>query len=513
MKKLAVVLSRAEFGVAAPQVRVEVHISRGLPSLSIVGMPETAVKESKDRVRAAIMNSGFEFPSHRITINLSPADIPKGGGRYDLPIALGVLAASEQVSKERLRHTEFVGELALGGELRGIRGILPVVSAAYAAGRKLIVPESNGGEAALVSACDCLTASSLLKVTQWLSGSEDLPVARINSVPAGCHDNLQSKASNQSDLIEVKGQEQAKRALIIAAAGGHNLLFYGPPGTGKTMLAIRLPDLLPTLTEQQSLDTAAVASISSSGFDPTHWGQPPFRSPHHTASAAALVGGGSQPMPGEISLAHNGILFLDELPEFSRHVLEVLREPLESGKIVISRAARSAEFPARFQLLASLNPCPCGYLGDDDRPCQCSLGQIQHYRNKISGPLLDRIDLQVEVPRLPHKVLRESNANGLTTAQAKKLVMQARERQLSRNNGLTNAQLQGRQIEQFIPLDSPLLDFLEHVVERLRLSARAYHRIIKVSRTIADLKNEATVRQAHLSEAVGYRGFDRADFD
>lgn len=508
MKKLAVVLSRAEFGVAAPQVRVEVHISRGLPSLSIVGMPETAVKESKDRVRAAIMNSGFEFPSHRITINLSPADIPKGGGRYDLPIALGVLVASEQLSPDRLARTEFVGELALGGELRGIRGILPVVSAVSEAGRRLVVPGSNAIEAALVKSCECYGADSLLQVCEWLSGDRELKKAVLNSPTTQISNIHTSKA----DLSEVKGQEQAKRALIIAAAGGHNLLFYGPPGTGKTMLASRLPGILPTLTEAQSLETAKVASISSSGFDPDCWGQPPFRSPHHTASAAALVGGGSQPMPGEISLAQNGILFLDELPEFSRHVLEVLREPLESGKIVISRAARSAEFPARFQLLASLNPCPCGYLGDEERPCQCSLGQIQHYRNKISGPLMDRIDLQVEVPRLPHKMLREANTEGLTSQQARSLVMRARKKQIERNDGLTNAQLQGRQIEALIPLAPPLLDFLEHVVERLRLSARAYHRIIKVSRTIADLKQCDEVSQSHLSEAVAYRGFDRAEY-
>jgi len=508
MKKLAVVLSRAEFGVAAPQVRVEVHISPGLPSLSIVGMPETAVKESKDRVRAAIMNSGFDFPPHRITINLSPADIPKGGGRYDLPIALGVLAASEQLDADRLECTEFVGELALGGELRGIRGVLPVVSAVSEAGRRLLVPSSNAAEAALVESCECLSADSLLQVCEWLSGERELNIATASK--GGNTRPKQHKTS--ADLSEVKGQEQAKRALIIAAAGGHNLLFYGPPGTGKTMLASRLPGILPTLTETQSLETAKVASISSSGFDPGCWGQPPFRNPHHTASAAALVGGGSQPMPGEISLAQNGVLFLDELPEFSRHVLEVLREPLESGKIVISRAARSAEFPARFQLLASLNPCPCGYLGDEGRPCQCSLGQIQHYRNKISGPLLDRIDLQVEVPRVPHKVLRDTKNSGLTSQQARSLVMKARTQQLKRNGGLTNAQLQGRQIEELIPLPAPLLDFLEHVVERLRLSARAYHRIIKVSRTIADLKQSQAVNQSHLSEAVAYRGFDRTDY-
>ncbi len=501
MTKLAAVLSRAEFGVQAPQVRVEVHISRGLPGLSIVGMPETAVKESKDRVRAAIMNSGYEFPRHRITINLSPADIPKQGGRYDLPIAIGVLAASDQVRRDKLLDVELVGELALGGDLRPIRGILPVVSEVAETGRSLICPVDNGVEAALVQSCDCMLANNILEVCAWLDAVDELPRAEINGLQRNHH---------FPDLADVKGQEHAKRALTIAAAGKHNLLFYGPPGTGKTMLASRLPGILPNLTENEALETASVASISAQGFDPSSWSQPPFRAPHHTASAAALVGGGSNPMPGEISLAQNGILFLDELPEFSRHVLEVLREPLESGKIIISRAARTAEFPARFQLLASLNPCPCGYFGDPDRTCECSVGQIQNYRNRISGPLLDRIDLQVEVPRIPHKTLRQSSPATINSQQIKQQVMQSRQRQLKRNKGKCNAQLEGKEIEQFIPLSEPQLDFLETVVDQLRLSARAYHRIIKVSRTIADLEGSEIVEQHHLAEAISFRGFDRA---
>lgn len=501
MTKLAVALSRAEFGVQAPQVRVEVHISKGLPGLNIVGMPETAVKESKDRVRAAIMNSGYEFPRHRITINLSPADIPKQGGRYDLPIAIGVLAASGQVKKDQLMDVELVGELALGGDLRPIRGILPVVSEVAESGRSLISPIDNGVEAALVQSCDCMLAKNLLEVCAWLDAVDELPRAELKG--------LQQTASFP-DLADVKGQEHAKRALTIAAAGKHNLLFYGPPGTGKTMLASRLPGILPDLTEAEALETASVASISAQGFDPACWSQPPFRSPHHTASAPALVGGGSNPMPGEISLAQNGILFLDELPEFSRHVLEVLREPLESGKIIISRAARTAEFPARFQLLASLNPCPCGYYGDPDRNCECSVGQIQNYRNRISGPLLDRIDLQVEVPRIPHKTLRQNNPSAINSKTIKQQVIKSRQRQLARNNGKSNAQLQGKEIEQFIPLSEPLLDFLETVVDQLRLSARAYHRIIKVSRTIADLDGSDNVEQRHLAEAISFRGFDRS---
>jgi len=500
MKKLAVALSRAELGIQAPLVRVEVHISRGLPGLSIVGMPETAVKESKDRVRAAIMNAGYDFPHHRITINLSPADIPKQGGRYDLPIAIGVLAATGQVSSEKLAATELIGELALGGELRPIRGVLPVVSAAANARRSLVCPINNGTEAALVQSCDCRLARHLLEVCAWLDGAEELPAADQQPPPA---------TKTCPDLAAVKGQEHAKRALIIAAAGQHNLLFYGPPGTGKTMLASRLPGILPALTESEALQTATVASISASGFDPANWSQPPFRAPHHSASAAALVGGGSHPMPGEISLAQNGILFLDELPEFSRHVLEVLREPMESGRIVIARAARSAEFPANFQLLASLNPCPCGYHGDPDRACHCAPGQIQHYRNRISGPLLDRIDLQVEVPRIPHKQLRQAGPSGPDSREIKALVMQSRRLQMQRNGGKCNARLQGKELDRCIPLNNRLLDFLESVVEQLRLSARAYHRIIKVSRTIADLEGAEQVAQHHLAEAISYRGFDR----
>ncbi len=501
MTKLAVVLSRAEYGIEAPQVRVEVHISRGLPGLSIVGMPETAVKESKDRVRAAIMNSGYEFPQHRITINLSPADIPKQGGRYDLPIAVGVLAASSQIKQDRLCDVELVGELALGGDLRPIRGVLPVVSAVAMTGRSLICPVNNGVEAALVQSCDCMLAGNLLEVAAWMDTVDELPRAELKGI------NTKNKCP---DLADVKGQEHAKRALIIAAAGKHNLLFYGPPGTGKTMLASRLPGILPELTEAEALETASVASISAQGFDPASWSQPPFRNPHHTASAPSLVGGGSNPMPGEISLAQNGILFLDELPEFSRHVLEVLREPLESGRIIISRAARTAEFPARFQLLASLNPCPCGYFGDPDRTCECSIGQIQNYRNRISGPLLDRIDLQVEVPRIPHKTLRQPSKKITNSHIIKADVIKSRNIQLKRNQGKCNSQLQGKEIEQFIPLSEPLLDFLEQVVDQLKLSARAYHRIIKVSRTIADLAGSELVQQNHLAEAISFRGFDRA---
>ena len=368
-----------------------------------------------------------------------------------------------------------------------------------------MLPIGNGNEAALVSHSECRIANNLLQVCAWLNQVDELPIAQT----AVKH----SPKPNMPDLSEVKGQEQAKRALIIAAAGGHNLLFYGPPGTGKTMLASRLPGILPPLTSQQSLETAQVASISAQGFDTAAWGIPPFRNPHHTASAVALVGGGSNPLPGEISMAQNGVLFLDELPEFSRHVLEVLREPLESGKIIISRAARSAEFPARFQLITSLNPCPCGYFGDSSRECRCSLGQIQHYRNKISGPLLDRIDLQVEVPRISHKQLRQNTNTSPNSEAIRQQVVASREKQLKRNKGKTNALLNNKEMEQYINLSEKQLDYLELIVDQLKLSARAYHRIIKVSRTIADLEGSDCVTQAHLIEAISYRSFDRQQFN
>ncbi|MCU7810276.1 MAG: YifB family Mg chelatase-like AAA ATPase, partial [Candidatus Thiodiazotropha sp. (ex Notomyrtea botanica)] len=388
---LAILYSRAQEGIQAPLVTVEIHLANGLPALSIVGLPEMAVRESKDRVRGALTNSQFEFPARRITINLAPADLPKEGGRFDLPIGLGILAASGQLPKATLENYEFAGELALSGELRPVTGILPAALAAREAGRTLIVPRQNADEAALVADLNLHCADHLLEVCAHLNGTSLLPTIRKNSRP--------TVSGHQPYLAEVKGQHQAKRALEIAAAGGHALLFIGPPGTGKSMLATRLPGILPEMSEDEALESAAIASITNRPFQPERWLQRPFRSPHHTASAVALVGGGSKPRPGEISLAHNGVLFLDELPEFERHVLEVLREPMENGWITISRATQQAEYPARFQLIAAMNPCPCGYLGDGSERCRCSIEQIKRYRNRISGPLLDRIDMHVEVPR------------------------------------------------------------------------------------------------------------------
>ena len=500
MSKLAIVYARAQNGIDAPLVRVEVHLSKGLPGLSIVGLPETAVKESKDRVRAAILNTNLDFPQQRITINLSPADLPKEGGRFDLPIAIGILVASAQVAADRLTETEFIGELSLGGELRAVNGVLPVAIKTAEKNRILIVPRDNGSEAALISKGVSRTANNLLEVCAWMNHMDDLPLAVVEN---------NNKVNNNIDLSDVKGQLQAKRALEIAAAGAHNLLFIGPPGTGKTMLASRMPSIMPPLTEQQALESAAIASISGKGFDISQWFKPPFRSPHHTASAVALVGGGSNPKPGEISLSHQGVLFLDELPEFSRHVLEVLREPLESGKITISRAARQAEFPAKFQLIAAMNPCPCGFLGDKERDCTCSQAQIERYRAKVSGPLLDRIDMHVEVSRIPHKQLRTMSASIEASDVVKQRVVIARQVQLNRNNGKPNAQLNNKEMEQLLNIPEKHLIMLENIVEKLKLSARAYHRILKISRTIADLDGSQQVEQKHLLEAISFRCLDR----
>ena len=498
---LAVLHSRAQVGVEAPEVTVEVHLAGGLPALSIVGLPEMAVRESKDRVRGALLTGQFDYPAKRITINLAPADLPKEGGRFDLAIALGILGASGQIPKGPLGDYEFLGELALSGALRPVRGVLPAALAARRAGRALILPEGNAAEAALVEGLVVHPAAHLNAVCAHLGGREELPRQPPTAVEAG--------AGPLPDLAEVRGQAQAKRALEVAAAGGHSLLLLGPPGTGKSMLAARLPGILPPMTEDEALESAALWSVSHAGFRVEDWRRRPFRAPHHTASGVALVGGGSHPAPGEISLAHGGVLFLDELPEFDRRVLEVLREPLESGRIHISRAGRQAEFPARFQLIAAMNPCPCGYLGDPEGRCRCTPDQIARYRNRISGPLLDRIDLHLEVPRLPPEVLAAPpDPRAETSAQVRARVSAARERQL-RRQGCPNSALDSRGIDRHCALNAAGRRLLEQASRRLGLSARAWHRILKVARTLADLEGVPAISPAHLSEAVGYRRLDR----
>jgi len=497
---LAIVFSRAQAGMNAPLVTVEVHLSNGLPGLSIVGLPETAVKESKDRVRGAILNSQFEFPARRITINLAPADLPKDGGRFDLPIALGILAAASQIPGKELSRYEFAGELALSGGLRSVTGILPMAVHTHQAGRTVVVPAGNAAEAALVREARVLAGAQLLDITGHLTQTRPL---EPHTAPL----TGEAAADSTADLGDVRGQHQARRALEVAAAGAHSLLMIGPPGTGKSLLASRLPGILPGMSEAEAIETAAIASISGQAINPANWRQRRFRAPHHTASAVALVGGGSSPRPGEISLAHHGVLFLDELPEFDRRVLEVLREPLESGRITISRAARQAEYPAQFQLVAAMNPCPCGYLGDPSGRCHCTSEQIERYRRRISGPLLDRIDLQIEVPRLSFEKLE--GPRGETSDAVRLRVVAARQRQLQRS-GTLNSRLDHRQLEEACRLQAADRQLLQQAMERLRLSARAYHRILKVARSIADLEGTPEIGPEHLAEAINYRRLDRS---
>jgi magnesium chelatase family protein len=494
---LSIIKSRALLGMHSPEVTVEVHLANGLPSLTIVGLPDLEVRESKDRVRAALQNAGFEIPSRRITINLAPADLPKESGRFDLPIALGILAASKQLPAERLNSYEFAGELSLSGQLRPIRGALAMTVATLRGKRAFILPMANADEAALVAGAAVFPANTLLEVCAHFSSTEGAAQLKRH------HRNTESAfAPVYPDFCDVKGQITVKRQLEIAAAGGHSVLLVGPPGAGKTMLASRFVGLLPPLTEKEALESASVHSLSGK-FNPTHWRTRPFRSPHHSCSGVALVGGGNVPQPGEISLAHCGVLFLDELPEFNRNALEVLRQPMESGVITISRASRQSDFPARFQLIAAMNPCPCGYYGHASGKCMCTPENIMRYQSRISGPLLDRIDMQIEVAAVDPASMRQA-ADGESSAIIAARVARALTVQVDRQ-GKSNQHLTTHQIDRLCKLDTEAERWLCDSIAKLHWSGRAYHRVLRVARTIADLRHGSTLNIEDVKEAIQCR--------
>ncbi len=508
---LAKVLSGAVIGVDGLVIQVEVDLALGLPAFATVGLAEGAVRESKDRVRAAIKNSGYDFPSRRITVNLAPAAVKKEGSGYDLPIALGILAAAELLNCPDLARYGFVGELSLDGMVRPVRGVLPMVLAARNSNiKRFFVPADNAEEAAVVDGIEIIAVGRLHEAVEFLSGlSEPRPVRTdIEAV-------FRERGEYEVDFVEVKGQEYAKRALEVAAAGGHNILLSGVPGTGKTMMARRLPTILPDLTLDEAVETTKI--YSTTGLLPGNMPlmvTRPFRSPHHTISDAGLIGGGQVPRPGEVSLAHNGVLFLDELPEFRKNVLEVLRQPLEDGVVTIARAATSLQFPARFMLVAAMNPCPCGFLGDPRRECTCTPPQVQRYQSRLSGPLLDRIDMHIEVPPV---MVKEINAAtpGPSSRSMRKHVNDARQVQRDRlrqyKSVYSNARMNPRLTKKYCCLDSNSTDLLNQSIERLGLSARAYHRILKISRTIADLDRSEEIRTRHVAEAIQYRRLPAAN--